>query len=67
MRQAHGIFFPLRPLRHDALAQLDDIFSTSADYNGYRYYLHALVYYDLKKPDLARSDLATAGKRLPHM
>ncbi len=46
---------------NDALAQLNEIIDASPRYNGYRYYLRALVYYDLKKPDLAREDLITGS------
>jgi tetratricopeptide (TPR) repeat protein len=45
----------------DALAQLNEILESSPDYNGYRYFLRALVYYDLKQPDRARQDLTTGS------
>ncbi len=41
----------------DSLAQLNDIFEQSPYYNGYRYYLRALIYYEQKKTDLAQQDL----------
>src|SRR5574341_2072544 len=42
---------------NDSLAQLNEIFETSPYYNGYRYYLRALIYYEQKKPDLAKADI----------
>ncbi len=42
----------------DALAQLNELVKASPYGGGHRYYLRALVYYDLNKPDLARQDVA---------
>jgi tetratricopeptide (TPR) repeat protein len=44
-----------------ALAQLTEMIDASPYYGGYRYYLRALVYYDLKKPDMAQKDLITGS------
>lgn len=44
--------------RDDALKQMNELVEASPYYHGYRYYFRALIYYDLKEPELARADLA---------
>ncbi len=51
----------------DSRAQLNEIFELSPYYNGYRYYLRALIYYEQKKTDLAQQDLVFgAGQTWSH-
>jgi tetratricopeptide (TPR) repeat protein len=45
----------------EALAVISESLESKPEFQGYRYYLRALIYYDMGETDLARADLETGS------